>query len=135
VLLHHSEYGVSSTNSAVWHWGGNALTASAFKVYFDKLTGAQIIFARVVFTWTPNAPGAPTSGVRLVHFDDGPANITEIIAFEDNDMTPIVSTQDITADLQALLAAGVVKQLGYQVHGDGSNSCTIYGALIEVVWG
>jgi hypothetical protein len=134
-LQRNAQYGVVSPVGATWAWGGDCLSSSTGRMRFDLLTDAILIHAKLLFEWTPNAPGAPKSGVRLVHMDDGPTNITEIWAVESNTMTPIVSSYDVTADIQALITAGVDKQLGFQVHGDGTNSCTIYGAILEFVWG
>lgn len=105
--------GVGGTS---WVWPGSALTASVNKAWFNlNLPTAQ--YVRLLVVWNPR--GDSGNGVRLVHADDGPTNITELGAVSGSTATtPIVSTLDLTTDWNSLGSGGVAKNLGMQLRGN-----------------
>lgn len=122
---------LNSGNGTNWAFSGAALSASTISLYANM--GMSLHYARFLMVWTPNHATSAT-GVRLVHMDSGPTNITEIAKFELTGMTPRVDAVDVTAALQALLAGGANKFLGLQTRGNGFAPSKTYSALIECVW-
>ncbi|MBE3085089.1 MAG: hypothetical protein IMZ64_02600 [Bacteroidetes bacterium] len=138
VLLRNAGPGglVPGVASTTYDWPGECLSASTCKIWANLLSSANIIYARWVLTWNPHATSATVTGVRLVKCDDGPTNIEVISTVEEGSNTsPSVDAVDVTTDLQTILSGGVYKNIGHQARGDGSNQCSIYSSVIEVVWG
>jgi hypothetical protein len=64
------------------------------------------------------------NSIRLVHFDDGPSNITEIAQVT----SPSTSAVTLSAwiELNGLISAGKYKQIGYQIKkGPSANELAI----------
>lgn len=135
VLLRHAGTPViGGPSGTVWAFPGNALTASTTRMEFDWMP--PIESARWVIAWNPNTGASPT-GVRLIHFDDGPNNITHITQITACcTVSPIGSANvtDVTAALQSLQAAGVMKNIGHQTIGNGGNGPMIYSSEIHIKW-
>ena len=110
---------------------GDALTAST--KWFPFSQGLPPVQSAVwKHEWTPNDIG---TSVRLVHMDNGPANITPIAEVQsDGSMTPVVESIDFTKVMNELIAAKVDKHLGFQVKDDGASSSSIYESRLEVVF-
>jgi len=109
-----------------------ALTASSWAVFTSVTAKVTSAIFRVV--WTPNAVGC---GIRLLKFDDGPANEVQVGEITNSAATsPVSAIVDITADLQSIIDTAVaVKNYGWQFKGDGTVGPMIYSVWIDVVWG
>lgn len=122
-----------TANGAAFAYPGSALTASSVRFHAD-LGLRPIKKALWVLVWNPNTTSGYTA-VRLVTADNGPANLVEIARISNNNYTsPKVDAVDITADLNALIAAGRFKQILQQTAGNGANGALIYASWIEIVW-
>jgi hypothetical protein len=115
-----------------WAWPGEALSAStghlAFRYGFPPVT-----FARAIIVWSP---GSVNNGIRIVHADDGPTNITEMgrkISTEST-QSPRAHGIILTDQLNELVNNKVSKHVGYQVIGDGT-PMTIYEVTLEITFG
>ena len=121
---------VQGSTGGGYLWPGSALSASTLRMRFDLVT-RRVAYARWLVVWTPNGAG---NGIRLVHADDGPANVTAVAEFTGlSQVTPINSAADITDELNALIDGGALKQVGHQVMA-GSRSPVIFASRLEVVW-
>ena len=99
-----------------WAWPGSALTASVNKAYFN-LGLPTATYVRLLVAWNPR--GATNNGVRLVHADDGPTNITSLVEFTGRtETTPVVDAGDITTEWNLLVYDLVTKNLGLQLRGN-----------------
>lgn len=118
-----------NTYGSTYVFIGDALTASTKVFPFQSMPLVEKATWKHV--WTPNNTAAY---VRLIHADNGPSNITQIVAVQSNgSSTPTVETVDITNDFNSLVVAGVEKQIGFQVKDDGVNESSIYESRIELV--
>jgi hypothetical protein len=110
---------------------GDALTPSTKWFPFSKAF-PRVESAIWKHTWTPNDVN---TYVRLVHMDNGPANVTPIEEIQSNGSAfPVVETVDVTKAMNELINAKVDKHLGFQVKDDGSSSSSIYESRLEVVF-
>lgn len=122
-----------------WTFSGSSLTGQTVRLPLDHgLDPAGLEYARFIVTWRPNVP-AGVGGVRLVHCDDGPVNVTEIAKFERADPNPVPNAADVTAALRAMMAAAIAagkthKHLGVQMHGNGTTAVELFSAALELVW-
>lgn len=125
-----------------WTWPGVALTANTSRFSADYLKGVRLLRASWVLVWNPQyhniaMPNKPA--VRLVSFDNGPANIAEIAAVTISAgvvfNSPRVDVRNVTEVFNGVLNGGISKQVGHQTMGDGVDGCLIYGSWIEFVWG
>lgn len=124
--------GFAGVNSTTYTWNGAALSNNVSTFRFDYTPGRTIAYARLICVWTPNSSQA---GIQLIHMDDGPANITTIAECSHNgQITPIVSSADITGVLTTLIANGVKKHIGWQSKSNGVSSPTIYKVGLEIVY-
>lgn len=110
-------------------WVGMALSGSTHRFPFSTPM-APVSSARLLVLW---ASRNTANYVQLVTADDGPSNITEIVRVQGNgSMGPSVQGVDITAQLNALIAAGVDKHLGFRIGGDGINQWVLYEVQLEI---
>lgn len=124
--------GFGGVNSTVYAWNGAALSNNVSTFRFDFQTGKTLRFARLLCVWTPNSAQA---GIKLLHMDDGPSNLTDLAECPHaGQITPIVSAVDITSALNALIANGVKKHLGWQSKSNGVTPPTIYKISLELVY-
>jgi hypothetical protein len=127
---------VGQASGTHWTYLATACTPS-FTTYFWsqlKAAGAEILFARALIAWNPDTDASPT-GLRLISADDGPANLIEIHRWlESNYHTPKVDAFDMTTTMQAMLAAGIYKHIGFQTIGNGANGPIIYEVRLEIIW-
>lgn len=108
---------------------GIALTGSTYPFNFHKsIPYADKAFLRVLW-----ASRNINNYVRLVAFDDGPSNIVEIARVQGNgSMSPNNQGVDFTAAFNTLVTAGIRKNIGFQVGGDGINQWTIQAVRMEI---
>lgn len=107
---------------------GNALSCSMHTLDFDKPM-AEIESAYVRVIWVP---GSAANFINVVHADNGPQNITTIgQIIGENLNTPRVSGVFITEQIQALQAAGVAKNIGFQIGGNGT-SMTLFEVELQI---
>lgn len=123
---------VGPTAATYGNPGVTGVTASYIQLYCAILNRPlQRVFWRVV--WDPDCSTGST-GVRLVHADSGPSNITEIIAQTASGTGSVRNDGfNITDDINSLIAGTVDKQIGHQAIGNGSDAAKIYGSWLEVV--
>jgi hypothetical protein len=109
---------------------GQALTAST-KFLMMSHGFPEVLQARFVVVWTPTNLN---SKIRLVHFADGPTDMQTIVDIPAPDASgqPRASGADVTAALNALVAAKVNRHVGFQ--GLGGGSVTINEVRLEVVF-
>lgn len=132
-LFCHPSYPALGQPTNDWLFPGNALSASLRRFRFDWCR--PIADARWMVVWDPNTSGTQT-GIRLVQSDDGPTNLVELDRFVvTGPMSPITGAKDVTAKLQALQQAGVMKNIGHQTIGNGSAGPKIYRSTLEIRWG
>lgn len=112
-------------------WIGSVLSNSTY--WLEMSHGlAELAKARFTVFWTPRNTA---NYVRLVHADNGPSNIVEIARIQSNGlMTPTGQAVDVTAAMNALIAAGVDKHIGFQVGGDGVNQWTMNNVRLEMIF-
>lgn len=110
-------------------WIGAVLSGSTH--FFPFSSGvAPVERARLVVLW---APRNVANYVQLVSADLGPSNLVEIARVQGNgNMGPSVQAVDITNAFNALVAAGVDKQIGFRIGGDGINQWTLYEVQLEL---
>lgn len=110
-------------------WVGIVLTGSTYHFNFDNnVLPAQKASMRVLWSSRNTA-----NYVQLVAFDDGPVNVVEIARVQGNgSMTPANQIVDFTAVFNDLRAAGVRKNLGFRVGGDGINQWTLNAVRLEI---
>lgn len=121
---------INYTTTGTWSFVGSALSSSAKRLLYSY-GGIRVEYARMVAVWTT---ASMSNQIRLVHFDDGPANITEIgVITPSATGSPIATSLIVTSGLDALAAASQEKQIGYQVIGDGS-SVTLYEIRVEIAY-
>lgn len=89
---------------------------------------------RVCWAWTKKS-NAPTI-LRLVHADDGPANLVEIGRISTVDWKPGVtmwnSSIGWTAQFNDLVSKKAFKNVGWQVQGDGVSPINVYSSRLEI---
>lgn len=134
ILYKNTEYPLHGTvNGAAFAWPGTALSAN-ISVIHAEFPMKKLLHARWLLVWNPNTDAGFTA-VRLVSADLGPTNIAEIAVFRKNNYhAPKVDGIDITNELNAILAGGVIKQLCHQTAGNGAAGALIYSSVIECVW-
>ena len=126
---------IVSTTTTTYGFPGAALTASTIQWYAGSFTGRRLKYARWLLAWNPQAATAATAGVRLIHADAGPTNITQFAEItRGSRTTPIVDAVEVTTELNALLDAQVNKTIAHQARGDGTAGCDIYLSELELVW-
>ncbi len=124
--------GFSGVNSSTYTWNGAALSNNVSTFRFDFQPGKTLRFARLLCVWTPNSSGA---GIKILHMDDGPTNLTDIAECpHSGQTTPIVSAVDITASINTLISNGSKKHLGWQSKSNGVTPPTIYKISLELVY-
>lgn len=110
-------------------WVGQVLSGSTHRLHFSKSL-PPVESARMLVLW---APRNTANYVRFVSCDDGPSNIVELARVQGNgNMGPTAQAVDITAALNSLTAAGVDKQIGFQIGGDGVNQWVLYEVQLEI---
>jgi hypothetical protein len=93
---------------------------------------ARIVYARWRCIMGSNDTG---NKARLVHFDDGPANIVQIAeVVSDGTGNPVNSATDVTTTVAALQDGIVDKNLGIQVSCVNGSVFTVYKQAIEYVF-
>lgn len=131
---------VGTPSGSTFAFPGDALSASTFKMHFDKLAeGRRVKYARWILVWTPRTvAGGGATAVRLVMFDDGPSNIVVAGRIGSpvgvSSQSPRTDQVDVTDVLNDAIAAGNYKQFGHQTAGTGSSGCYIYSSSVEIVW-
>ncbi len=93
--------------------------------------------ARIKFARFRCIMGSNNSGnkARLVHSDDGPANITQIAeVVSDGSGNPVNSAADVTSSLVALQDGILDKNIGVQVSCVNGSVFTVYKMALELVY-
>lgn len=120
---------LSGTAPGSFGFVGSALSASSKRIAFQYGT-MRCEFARFQVVWTS---GSLSNEVELVHADDGPTNITQIDSlFPASAGSPVNSSVDVTAGIDALCVAEVSKNLLWRIQGGATY--TIFEVRLEVVW-
>jgi hypothetical protein len=117
-----------------WAFPGTGVTASLIQWRADYPgMDLEVAYWRVI--WDPNGSGAGQTGVRLVHADSGPSNITSIVAQTD-DATGSVRNDafDVTSTLQGFLDSETYKQIGHQMIGNATTAANLYMSELELIW-
>ncbi|KRR18136.1 discoidin domain-containing protein [Bradyrhizobium retamae] len=131
-LFRNPANGVGGNTTTTYQFPGSALTASTIAFYANQ--GMRLQQARWLVALTPGHASNATR-IRVVNFDSGPNNIVSMAEISATGTTPLTGGADITISLLGLINAGVFKQLGYQIAGNGVESPTVYLSTIEMVWG
>jgi hypothetical protein len=117
---------IQGNGAPSYAWQGSALTASTATVYFNLISPAA--WVRWVLVWNPG--GNAANGVRLIHADDGPANIVPLAEVTGSVyVTPIVSAVALTPAWNGLIG-GAYKHVGMQMKG----APTVFQSRLEVVY-
>lgn len=133
-IYRNAQTPVTCAATPKFSWPGAALTSSTTGIYFNHMRGRKIVFAGWVLAWNPNTDDTKT-GIRLVHMDDGPRNITEIAkATGTNYKAPRHDKFDVTEDIQKLFDGGAFKHIGHQSYSDSKSACLIYSSILVIVW-
>lgn len=132
----HHFFGPAQTSQSIINgvtgapaWVGVALTGSAYPMWFnhEHLEAEKALF-RVLWASRNTA-----NYVQLVSCDDGPSNIVELKRLQGNgSMTPANQAIDVTAEYNALVAAGQFKNLGFRIGGDGVNQWSLMAVRLEL---
>lgn len=132
----HSSQPTQPTDiSGAWGSPGQALSSS-YTWFYPAFSKRRLKSARLVVVWNPNTVNnSNATALRLVHADSGPSNITAIAQFAVAATTsPISDGLYVTSTLQALLDAGVSKQLGIQMAGNANDAPKLYKFCLELEW-
>lgn len=107
---------------------GNALSCSFHQINFDTpLAEIESAFVRVI--WVPGSAG---NFLNVVSADNGPSNLNTLgVIPGENLNTPRVSGVYITDQLRALHAGGVMKQIGFQIGGNGTGM-TVFEVELQI---
>jgi hypothetical protein len=116
------------TGMAEYKFMGNCLSASLQTLWLEHGFN-RVKFARWVNKITPNG-----NTIRLIHCDGGPTNIVQIAERTSSLATPTNLTAGVTDEINALINAGIPKQIGFQVKGDGITTFTLYESTLELVF-
>jgi len=119
--------------SSAYAWPGNSLTSST-SPQLALGGGARIAYALWSVQYQSNNIGNAT---RLVHFDSGPTNITEITAFATDPApgTPVNFNVDVTSALQALQdSLTVTKGFGWQTLCVNTTALRYYSVSLHVTY-
>lgn len=120
--------GAVTDNATTPKFIGNALSCSCHPMHFE-LPMAPIHSAYVRVIW---APGNAANYINVTSADDGPSNIQVLGVIQGaNVATPVPGGVWITDQLKALQAAGVMKQIGFQLGGNGS-AVTVYEVELQI---
>lgn len=122
-----------SFNYMNWTFPGTALTTSLRTI--EAQTGlAAVRYANLTVEWKPTNADAK---IKCVSADEGPTNIQNLGPWvQASDLTPDrinlpnIKVIDMTAPMQSVVAAGVQKQVGFQVSGAG----IIYRLTLVIEW-
>lgn len=122
-------FDVADTSSAYAFMTGTTANSIADWLFVGT---SRIKFARWRAIWGTNNTG---NKVRLVHFDDGPANITQIDEFvSDGTGNPENDAVDVTTTLQALQDGILDKSIAIQVLCVNGTVYTIYKMALEITY-
>lgn len=113
-------------------WPFNALTASTMpEVPF--LAMAKIEKAQIRWVYSSNNTG---DLLYLVHFDNGPVNITTIATRTSlGGGSPVNEVDDVTTAVRNLQKDIVInKNLGYRYSASAASAFTLYRASLEILW-
>jgi hypothetical protein len=110
---------------------GSAASASTRHLPCD-LSLRPVVRATFQAIWT--AAGFQ-AGVELAHCDDDFVNYTRFAECRPIiTQVPDIQKRDVTATINALIAAGQPKHLVVRARGDGVTGSIIFGASLELVW-
>jgi hypothetical protein len=120
-------HAVVGPGGSTWVWPGTALSAHVQTLWFS--TGQPTAsWVRAVIIWNPR--GNAANGVRVLHMDDGPTNLTALFeATGRTESTPVVDAGAITTEWNALVTGLTSKHLGWQTKGNPY----VFKVTIEVV--
>ena len=122
-------FDVADTSSAYAFMTGTTANSIADWLFVGT---SRIKFARWRAIWGTNNTG---NKVRLVHFDDGPANITQIDEFvSDGTGNPENDAVNVTTTLQALQDGILDKSIAIQVLCVNGTVYTIYKMALEITY-
>lgn len=108
---------------------GMALTGSTHWFKFSQ-NMRPVVDARLLVVW---ASRNVSNYIRIIHFDNGPANIVEIGRIYGNgSMNPSGQALDFTQNFNNLVTQGIDKHIGFQIGGDGVNQWTLYEVQLEL---
>jgi len=133
VMLFNSPWGQEANDTGgVYAFTGAALSSSAWLWVPFNMT-AKIENAKISIGWTTNNIG---NKIRLVHFDDGPKNIVQIVELVGGGTgKPINSVADITSALRSLQKdQSVFKHIGFQTLKINATVYTLHRVNIEILW-
>lgn len=131
-----------------YNWPGDCVTTSLleFNFQFPHAPLASALW-RVCWQLTqPNGQPVPCPNssfylAQLVACDAGPSNLEQLASISSNDnnnqggaVYVYNRTADVTAAMNALITAGVFKQVGFQISGDSTNRLTIFTSRLELTW-
>lgn len=123
-------HALTQTSTGGYVWPGEALNGNTGTFRFD-LGLRRAAYARWIMVWKPMAS---YNALRIVHHDSGPTNVTQIAEITGlTDTTPVVSTVDITTDINALFDGGIEKRFSHQINA-GATGPVIYVSRLEIVW-
>lgn len=113
-----------------WSFIGSALSSST-KLLWLSHGFPCVANARWLVIWNP---GSSNNKIRLISFDSGPSNITEIGVINGKDVnTPLAQAILIKDHLNDLVDNRINKHIGFQVSGDGTGYI-IYESRVEIVF-
>lgn len=137
VLARHSQQPISATFGTSWVWPGSAASANIANVWAGSLDPNNLVSARWLVAWDPNAGGLGNTGLKLVYFY-GVNPETDMLVMERATTGPITGGGDITAHMKNMIAAGVAggheMTTGQKTHGNGVNGPKIYSSIIACLW-
>ncbi len=114
-----------------YDWPGACLSCSTQNFFFS-LGLRPIKKAFLMLYWIPRSRA---NSVELVKFDNNVVNIeTMANVYSNAQQSPVPGGVEITAEMQALVAAKVDKQIGWRVAGDPSNPPSFFLVKMEVYW-
>lgn len=122
--------GINLATSATWTIHG-AATSTSFKKFWFNRAWKNISWAALRVEWIPTVRA---NCIRLIAADDGIVNIQQLAEIVGTDnRNPVASAADVTTALRTLARAGVPKQIGWQVRGDGRTALRVYQVYLEIL--
>ena len=127
----HAADGVTGINGWQFKHVGSCFTCNTQWIPFEHVVPTPRS-VRFLICWIPRNTNTV---VRVINFDNGPANIVAMGRMNSNgSMNPACQAMDLTSQFLQLKLNQVGKHIGFQIADDGVNQWTVYEAQLEVTY-
>lgn len=120
-----------------FYWPGSCLSSHTFQFAFN-LPHKTVASGTWRVCWALQKKTATPTILQLVNAADGPSNIQQMATISSANAPSQFNVWNmavsITAQMNALVAAKVAKQIGWMMKSDNSSMITIYVSRLELFW-